>query len=178
MGNKKAFPLCVEDVKMIISRQRESGQVHELPTVRNTVYLSMSDVKEWVNCCFYMAVCKTATNQQLEGRIKICLAAVLCSYLHSYKVITISVIITGLHFNKAYTHSGTSCPQCVYLLPSYFVQINIKTLAFRSNVYQCGIRIGSRKYLNEYTPSWSVSLCYGLYWELSDDWFFCIIVIR
>ncbi len=37
--------------------------------------------------------------------------------------------ITGLHFNKVYTHSGTSCPQCVYLFPSYFVQINIKKCA-------------------------------------------------
>ncbi len=69
---------------------------------------------------------------------------------------------TGLHFNKAYTHSGTSCLQCVYLLPSYFAQINIKngaeTLPFRSNVCKSGICMGSRKYLNEYTPYWSVSL--------------------
>ncbi len=56
---------------------------------------------------------------------------------------------TGLHFKKAYTHSGTSCPQCVYLLPSQFVI---------SNVCKSGIHIGDRKYLNEYTPFWSVSL--------------------
>ncbi len=24
------------------------------------------------------------------------------------------VLFTGLRFNKVYTHSGTSCPQCVY----------------------------------------------------------------
>ncbi len=23
-------------------------------------------------------------------------------------------LLTGLHFQKAHTHSGTSCPQCVY----------------------------------------------------------------
>ncbi len=62
---------------------------------------------------------------------------------------------TGLHFNTAYTHSGTSCPQCVYL---YFHHNSSKTLAFRSNVCKSGICIGSRKYLNEYMPYWSVSL--------------------
>ncbi len=44
-------------------------------------------------------------------------------------------------------------------------------LAFRSNVCKSGIRIGSRKYLNEYTPFWSVSLCEG--WEEAHNIRFC-----
>ncbi len=110
---------------------------------------------------------------------------------------------TGLHFQKAYTHSGTSCPWCVYQiwwciysfcqilllsahecmhlycnstwmrLPS--IRIECLFAILRLNAYmheqitegigimntcisRFGIRIGDRKYLNEYTPFINVSL--------------------
>ncbi len=58
-----------------------------------------------------------------------------------------------------------------------------KTLAFRSNVYQSGIRIGSRKYLNEYTPSWGADWrrtytyydsFYPAVWQ--GEWDTCVVI--
>ena len=102
-------------------------------------------------------------------------------------------LLTGLHTQKAYTHSGTSSNLFLLLLSHAYMhfawELQLDTqcvhlvYAFRSNCNKdaymhehtrkgfgkmniCmsifGIRIGWRKYLNEYTPFGYVSLCAGL----------------
>ncbi len=78
--------------------------------------------------------------------------------------------ITALHFQKAYSHSGrvenvSLCIMyCCQLFFKCFILINMHvqiTKGFgimNTCIIRFGIRIGDRKYLNEYTPFGSVSL--------------------
>ena len=66
----------------------------------------------------------------------------------------LDALFTGLHFKKVYIHSGTSCSQCVYQICRHLIWKLIGQI-----MMEVGICIWDRKYLNEYTPFWSVSLC-------------------
>ncbi len=126
---------------------------------------------------------------------ELCLVGILCSSepaMHSWLKIKLkaewllceanrkcpsSFEHTGLHFQKVYTHSGTSCPQwgsaeniapkTLELRETRKVVMHEQTTKGVGKMNICmgrfGTRIGDRKYLNEYTPFGSVSLWTGEY---------------